>query len=79
MYKLYSNVKSKEIIFEAWGASTKHPDRTYKFSDYKDKSPIDDSFEGNYIQWLAWIASCSMWDFHARKLMKWIVSLPEIE
>ena len=79
MYKLYSDIKTREVIFESWGGSTKHPDRVYKFSDYKDKWSVDETFEVNYIQWLAWIASCSMWDFHAKNLMKWILSLPEIE
>ena len=28
-----------DIVLELWGASTKHPDSVFHFSDWEDKSP----------------------------------------
>ena len=35
MRKLYSRVKDHETVLELWGASTKHPDSVFYFSDFK--------------------------------------------
>ena len=35
MYKLYSRISDHETVLELWGASTKHPDSVFYFSDFK--------------------------------------------
>ena len=59
---------------ELWGMSTKHPDFSYQFRDYIeseydsrywDFTTIDDSF----IQWIAWIASHQLFQYHAIKVL----------
>lgn len=74
-YRLYSDIDTKETYFESWGASTKHPDSIYRFSDYENKASIDETFEFNCYQWLAYIASNCLWSFHSVNLMKWVISL----
>ena len=75
MYKLYCNIDTKDTILESWGASTKHPDSIYYYSDYDNKSELDDSFEFNGVQWLAYIASNCLWSFHSISLMKWVLEI----
>jgi len=36
-FAFYSDIKSKDTILECWGASTKHPDCFFRFSNYKDR------------------------------------------
>lgn len=76
-YRLYSDIESRETYFEAWGASTKHPDSMYCFSDYSNKSNLDESFDFNYLQWLSYIASNCLWSFHTRTMLKWILEITE--
>ena len=35
MYKLYSRLSDHETVLECWGASTKHPDSVFLFSNFK--------------------------------------------
>ena len=43
MYKLYSRISDHETILELWGASTKHPDSVFYFSDFKISAWFDRS------------------------------------
>ena len=52
---LYSDIETKETYFESWNASTKHPDVSFRFSNY-DKSPYMSDIP-NLIGWLCYIAS----------------------
>lgn len=63
--KVYNN--GTDWICELWGASTKHPDATYKFSEWNNKTDLF-SDEEQIFQWLLWIASCRQWPFHAREI-----------
>lgn len=65
---LYSNLETKETIFECWGASTKHPDARFHYSDFK-KSDFMDNHENVYA-WLLECASKMMFFFNTRKIVK---------
>ena len=54
MYKLYSRISDKETVLELWGASTKHPDCMFFFSDFKKCEWIDP-----YYQIFQWILECA--------------------
>lgn len=56
-----------DYICELWGASTKHPDAFFQFSNWEDKNLIL-SWEDQVFQWLLWIASTRMWPFHAKEI-----------
>lgn len=58
--------KSKDLTLELWGASTKHPDSTFYFSDFK-KSPYINE-EHQIFQWLLECASKLDFPFHAKEL-----------
>ena len=66
MYKLYSRISDHETILETWGASTKHPDATFYFSDF-NKSPYSDEF-CQIFPWLLECASRMTWVSHAYSL-----------
>lgn len=53
---------------ELWGASTKHPDSVFIYSEWKDKSAY---FEPKYqvYQWLCYCASRLNFPFHAIDLI----------
>lgn len=67
-YKLYK--RNDDYIFEAWGGSTKHPDITFRFSDWKSKSDIIEN-EHQLFQWVLYIASIEIFPFHAKELAEW--------
>ena len=59
-----------DVICELWGASTKHPDEKFYYSDWEDKTPfIEDKYQ--IFQWLLWIASRRQWPFHAKELTEY--------
>jgi len=54
-FELYSRLSDHETVFEIWGGSTKHPDVTFYFSDFK-KSPYADE-QSQVFPWLLECAS----------------------
>lgn len=67
MYKLYSRIDTHDTYFELWGASTKHPDSMFRFSDFKLCEWIPP-----YRQLFQWILECASKlnvPFHARDLV----------
>lgn len=66
MYKLYSRIDTHDTYLELWGASTKHPDSMFRFSDFK----LCDWFPP-YRQLFQWILECASkmsFPIHAREL-----------
>ena len=69
MFKLYSRISDHETILECWGASTKHPDSIFHFSDFTLCPWIEPVY-----QTLPWIFECASkmnLPFHAYKLARW--------
>lgn len=64
--KLYSRVSDKETILELWGASTKHPDSTFCFSNFRKCEFVDE--DAQIFQWLLECASKLNFPFHAMEL-----------
>ena len=56
-------------ILELWGASTKHPDSIFYFSNFKKSPYIDDKHQ--VFQWLCECASKLNFPFHAENLIKY--------
>ena len=40
---LYSNIKTHDTYLELWGASTKHPDSRFNFSNFQKVEWCDES------------------------------------
>lgn len=74
-YVLYSRLSDKETIFETWGASTKHPDAIFHFSDF-DLSPYFDAKE-QIIPWLLECASKMTFPRHSAWIAMWALELAE--
>ena len=75
MAKLYSRVSDHETILELWGASTKHPDSVFYFSDF---NKVDYFSEDSQIfQWLLECASRLCFPFHAYSLARFAMELYE--
>ena len=69
MYKLYSRLSDRETILELWGASTKHPDSVFYFSNFD----LSEWFEPE-AQIISWIYECASelnLPFHSYQLAKW--------
>lgn len=61
---------NNDYICELWGASTKHADAMFWYSEWEDKSDfIEDEYQ--IFQWLLWIASRRQWPFHAKELTEY--------
>lgn len=59
-----------DYVCELWDASTKHPDASFRYSEWEDKSPyLEDEYQ--IFQWLLWIASRRQWPFHAKELAEY--------
>ena len=68
-YELYSRISDHETVFEIWGASTKHPDSVFYFSNFK----LCDWFEPE-VQIVPWLLECASkmnWPVHAYCVAKW--------
>ena len=59
-----------DYICELWGASTKHPDARFRYSEWGDRTDLFDD-EYQVFQWLLWIASRSQFPFHAKELAEY--------
>lgn len=64
---IYSDRETKETYLELWGASTKHPDISFNFSNYKDKCEWLDDVSLIY-QWLLFCSSKLSFPFHSYEL-----------
>lgn len=73
-FRLYSNLDNKETYFETWGASTKHPDVMYRFSDYEDRNAYS-SIEALVFQWIVFCASRQFFPFHTVEILDWILDI----
>ena len=69
MYKLYSRISDHETILELWGASTKHPDSVFRFSDFHLCEWFEP--EDQIIPWLFECASKLTFPFHSYELARW--------
>lgn len=75
MYKLYSLVENHDTIFECWGASTKHPDSRFHFSDFKKS---DYSLE--WMQIFPWLLECASrmeWLDHSKNIANYAMKCYE--
>ena len=75
MYKLYSRISDHETILELWGASTKHPDSVFFFSEFKPSAWVDKVDQ--IIPWLLECASKMNWPTHSYELAKWACMIYE--
>ena len=64
--KLYSRVSDHETVLELWGASTKHPDSVFHFSNFKLAEFVPPELQ--VYQWLLECASKLTWWFYAKQL-----------
>lgn len=73
MTKLYSLISNHDTILELWGASTKHPDSRFRFSDFSKVDWIADDLQ--LMQWGLECASKLTFPFFAKDLaeeaLKW--------
>lgn len=63
MYRLYSRLSDHETVLELWGASTKHPDSVFYFSNFKKSDWVDEQVQ--IPQWIWECASQLNWPLHA--------------
>ena len=75
MYKLYSKIKTHEVILECWGASTKHPDSKFNFKSFElvEWMPPHEQI----VPWIFECASKMVMPHHAYDLAKWACKLYE--
>lgn len=66
---VYEN-EENDYILELWGASTKHPDSMFRFSEWENKSNM---FAPKYqvMQWLLYCASQLTFPFYAKDLAEY--------
>lgn len=72
-YVLYSRLEDKETVLELWGASTKHPDSVFYFSNFQ----LSDWFEP-WEQTFPWLLECASklnFPVHAFFLSEWALDL----
>ena len=73
MYKLYTRLSDGETILELWGASTKHPDSIFYFSNFILSEWFEP--EDQIIPWLLECASKLNFPYHAYSLANWACRL----
>ena len=71
---LTSSIDNHDIRLELWGASTKHPDSVFWFSDWEAKNSWA-NIEANIYQWLLWCASRLTFPFHSVELAEFAKKL----
>lgn len=69
MYKLYSRISDHETVLELWGASTKHPDSVFFFSDFELCPWIEPEWQ--IVPWIFECASKLNLPIHAYELARW--------
>lgn len=75
--RLYSRISDHETVLELWGASTKHPDCVFYFSDFKLTEWIDP--QDQIVPWIIECASKLMFPYSTYRLAKWACELYEKE
>ena len=70
MIKVYLNEK-KDYVCELWGASTKHPDSVFYYSDFKKNMIICDQCQ--VFQWLLEIASRLNFPSYAKEVTDYAI------
>lgn len=75
MYKLYSRISDHETVLELWGASTKHPDSVFYFSDFQPSGWFDKIDQ--VVPWIFECASKMNWPIHSYELAKWACMIYE--
>ena len=76
-YVLYSRIDDHETILELWGASTKHPDSVFYFSNFVLSEWYEP--EDQIFPWLLECASNLNIPYHSYSLAKWACQLYENE
>ena len=66
--RLYSNLKTRETVFEVWGGSTKHPDCRFFFSDFEKSEWCNEIHQ--IFPWLLECASKMNFPFHSYQIAK---------
>lgn len=74
-YILYSRISDRETVLELWGASTKHPDSVFYFSNFKLSDFFDSSSQ--IVPWLFECASKLTFPVHSYELAKWACEIWE--
>lgn len=75
MYKLYSRISDHETVLECWGASTKHPDCVFFFSEFKISAWFDR--QDQIVPWLLECASKMNFPIHSYEMAKWACMIYE--
>lgn len=75
MYKLYSRISDHETVLECWGASTKHPDSVFLFSNFVTTTLV--SKESQIPAWIWECASRMVFPFHSYCLAQFGIELFE--
>lgn len=75
MYKLYSRLSDHETVLECWGASTKHPDSVFLFSNFETCDFIDR--ENQIPAWIWECASKMVLPFHNYELAQFGIEIFE--
>ena len=70
-YMLYSDISTKETILELWGASTKHPDVIFRYSDFVKSLWADE--RAQIIPWLLECASKLSFPYQSIELARWAI------
>lgn len=66
--KIVLKKTENDYILELWGASTKHPDSMFRYSEWEDKiSFIENKYQ--VYQWLLYCASRLNFPLHAKSLV----------
>jgi len=79
--KIYSNLETKDTIFEVWGASTKHPDERRFLQRDKENGKFYPSIFINSPDYecFQWVAQCiSEMNFGTLGMMKELLEIAEI-
>ena len=74
-YRLYSRLSDHETVLELWGASTKHPDSMFFFSDFEKSDWFDEQIQ--IPQWIWECAGKLNWPSHAYGLALFGVEIYE--
>ena len=72
---LYSRLEDRETVFELWGASTKHPDSMFYFSDFKKSEWYDETRQ--IVPWLFECASRMSWYFNSISIAQFAMEFVE--
>lgn len=69
---VYQSETDGDYILELWGASTKHPDSIFRFSEFEKQKYMPEEYQ--IFQWLLECASKLTWPFHAKALAEYALA-----